>query len=39
MAEAPKGFYAQLQRGQVPDWLTPVTLPKDSPFRLWKVAR
>ena len=39
MAEAPKGFYAQLQRGQVPGWLTPIALPADSPFRLWKVAR
>ena len=24
MAEAPKGFYVQLQRGQVPEWLAPV---------------
>jgi hypothetical protein len=39
LSEAPKGFYAQLQRGQVPPWLTPVELPADSPFRLWKVAR
>ena len=39
VSEAPKGFYAQLQRGQVPDWLTPVALPEDSPFRMWKVAR
>jgi hypothetical protein len=39
LAEAPKGFYGQLQRGQVPGWLTPVLLPADSPFRLWKVAR
>ena len=39
MAEAPNGFYAQLQKGQVPDWLTPIPLPKDSPFRIWKVAR
>jgi len=38
MAEAPKGFYAQLQRGHVPAWLTPVQLPKDSPFRMWKVV-
>ena len=38
MAEAPKGFYGQLQRGQVPDWLAPVQLPKDSPFRMWKVV-
>jgi MFS family permease len=39
MSEAPKGFYAQLQRGQVPSWLTPVELPKDSPFRMWRVTR
>ena len=38
MAEAPKGFYAQLVHGQVPKWLTPVPLPKDSPFKIWKVA-
>jgi hypothetical protein len=37
-SEAPKGFYVQLQRGQIPAWLTPVQLPKDSPFRMWKVA-
>jgi hypothetical protein len=37
-AEAPKGFYVQLQRGQVPNWLTPVRLPKDSPYRMWKVV-
>jgi hypothetical protein len=39
MAEARTGFYAQLQRGQVPGWLTPVVLPAGSPFRMWKVAR
>jgi hypothetical protein len=38
VAEAPKGFYVQLQRGQVPKWLTPVALPKDSPFTMWKVV-
>jgi hypothetical protein len=37
MSETPKGFYAQLQRGEVPKWLTPVPLPKDSPFRMWRV--
>ena len=37
-AEAPKGFYVQLQRGQVPSWLTPVKLPQDSPYRMWKVV-
>ncbi|HZB70105.1 MAG TPA: hypothetical protein VE403_07050 [Sphingomicrobium sp.] len=39
MAAAPKGFYGQLNRGQVPGWLQPVELPKDSPFKMWKVAR
>jgi hypothetical protein len=38
MAEAPKGFYAQLERGQVPAWLTRVQLPKDSPFKMWRVT-
>jgi hypothetical protein len=38
-SETPKGFYVQLQLGQVPDWLVPVQLPKDSPFRMWKVVR
>jgi hypothetical protein len=38
MSEAPKGFYAQLQRGEIPKWLTPVGLPKDSPFRMWRVV-
>ena len=37
-AETPKGFYVQLQRGQLPKWLAPVPLPKDSPFRMWKVV-
>jgi len=38
MSEAPEGFYAQLVRGQVPRWLTPVTLPANSPFKLWRVT-
>jgi len=38
MSETPKGFYAQLQRGEVPKWLSPVALPKDSPFRMWRVV-
>ena len=38
MAEAPKGFYAQLQRNQVPNWLAPVKLPEGSPFRMWRVV-
>ena len=38
MSEAPKGFYAQLQAGRIPNWLTPVALPVDSPFRMWRVT-
>lgn len=38
LAEAPKGFYAQLARGEVPDWLAPVQLPADSPFKMWRIA-
>jgi hypothetical protein len=38
-AEAPKGFYGQLTKGQVPAWLQPVPLPADSPFRMWRVIR
>jgi hypothetical protein len=37
-SEAPKGFYAQLQQGKIPSWLTSVQLPKDSPFRMWRVV-
>ncbi|MBA3527486.1 MAG: AcrB/AcrD/AcrF family protein [Sphingomonas sp.] len=39
LSETPKGFYAQLNKGQVPAWLTPIELPKDSPFRMWRVIR
>jgi hypothetical protein len=38
-SEAPGGFYMQLMRGQVPKWLAPIALPKDSPFRMWRVVR
>lgn len=38
MAETPKGFYGQLERGQVPKWLQSVQLPKDSPFKMWRVV-
>jgi hypothetical protein len=38
MSEVPNGFYGQLTRGQVPKWLQPVPLPKDSPFQMWKVV-
>ncbi|WP_084253537.1 hypothetical protein [Sphingomonas pituitosa] len=33
----PVGFYAQLARGRVPDWLEPVALPDGSPYKLWKI--
>jgi len=38
-AETPNGFYGQLARGRVPGWLTPVPLPQDSPFKMWRVQR
>ena len=38
-AEAPNGFYMQLIKGRVPDWLTPVDLGPKSPFLMWKVKR
>ncbi len=37
-ARAKQGFYMQLVRGRVPAWLTPVALPKESPFKLWRVT-
>src|SRR5439155_2318757 len=33
---APNGFYAQLARGKVPAWLSPIKLPTDSPFMMWR---
>jgi hypothetical protein len=38
MSEAPQGFYGQLRRGQVPDWLQPVPLPRNSPYKMWRVV-
>ena len=37
-AEAPKGFYAQLEKGQVPAWLRRIDLGKDNPMKMWKVV-
>jgi len=34
---SPNGFYALLHRGQAPNWLEPITLWKDAPYRLWKI--
>ena len=38
MSETAKGFYAQVTRGHVPNWLQRVPLPKDSPYQMWKVV-
>ena len=38
-AEAPRGFYVALTRGQVPGWLERVPLPEGSPYRMWRVRR
>jgi hypothetical protein len=35
-SESPVGFYVQLWRGKVPDWLAPVPLPANSPYKLWR---
>lgn len=37
-SEAPNGFYRQLVQGKVPDWLEPVRLPANSPYRMWRVV-
>ena len=36
--QAPKGFYVQIEQGRVPDWLEPVALPENSPFKMWRVV-
>ena len=38
-ANAKNGFYMQLMKGNVPAWLTPIALPKASPYRMWRVVR
>ncbi len=38
-SQTPNGFYARLARGDVPGWLAPVALPKNSPFKLWRIVR
>jgi hypothetical protein len=38
MSEVPKGFYGQLESGKAPKWLEPVQLPKDSPYKMWRVV-
>jgi len=36
-SETPNGFYSQLAENKVPDWLEPIDLGPDSPFRMWRV--
>lgn len=38
-AEAPRGFYARLARGETPDWLSEIAMPRGSPYRMWRVVR
>ena len=38
-ARSPRGFYVQLAKGKSPAWLEPIPLPKDSPYRIWRVKR
>ncbi len=38
-SQAKHGFYMRLNRGEVPDWLAPVRLPRNSPFRMWRVDK
>ena len=37
-SQAKGGFYDQLRQGRVPAWLTPVVLPADSPYRMWRTT-
>lgn len=37
-SQAKDGFYMQLVRGKVPEWLRPVPLPANSPYRMWRVT-
>jgi hypothetical protein len=36
-ARSPQGFYTMLKPGKAPKWLEPVPLPRDAPYRLWKI--
>jgi hypothetical protein len=38
LAEAPKGFYGQLAKGQVPAWLQQIDLGPKNPMKMWKVV-
>lgn len=36
---APKGFAAQLMRGEIPDWLEPVDIGAPRQFRVWRIRK
>ncbi|WP_246352392.1 AcrB/AcrD/AcrF family protein [Sphingomonas xinjiangensis] len=36
-SRGPQGFFSQLYRGRVPNWLEPMALPANSPFKLWRI--
>lgn len=36
-ARGPRGFYARLMGGERFDWLEPVTLPGETPLRVWRI--
>jgi hypothetical protein len=38
-SEAPNGFYGQINAGKVPAWMQPLILPKNSPYKMWRVVR
>ncbi|HYI03890.1 MAG TPA: hypothetical protein VD858_03315 [Reyranella sp.] len=38
-ADSPKGFMAQLERGEVPDWLEPVQVEGSRNLRVWRVKQ
>lgn len=36
---APDGFMAQLNRGEVPEWLEPVPIPVEGSMKIWRIKR
>jgi hypothetical protein len=37
-SRGPSGFYARLEKGEVPAWLTRLPLPKGVPYRLYRIT-
>ena len=38
-SRSPNGFYSRLAKGEKFAWLTPMQLPKGSPYLLWRISR